>query len=112
MSDFMESEFVQEGLDNIQRLQHEIYADIMEYDDFDYEDKMNHLNKMSELVNAQEIMYARMSLSDDPSAVERKEAIQNFVDLMGFGHGTDVRAVFTELHQYIDEMKKELDARS
>tara|TARA_A100001201_G_scaffold143321_1_gene144482 strand:+ start:2324 stop:2485 length:162 start_codon:yes stop_codon:yes gene_type:complete len=53
MSDFMESEFVQEGLDNIQRLQHEIYADIMEYDDFDYEDKMNHLNKMSELVNAQ-----------------------------------------------------------
>ena len=112
MSDFMESEFVQEGLDKIERLQHEIYADILKYDDFDREDKMNHLNKMSELVETQEVMYARMSLSDDPEAIEKKESLQKLVHAMGFGYGADVRAVFTELRASIRELKKELDDRS
>jgi hypothetical protein len=109
MSDFMESEFVQEGLDKIQRLQEEIFADMMRYDNFDADDKLQHLEKLGELVDAQSSMYMRMSLSDDPAAIERKEAIQEFCKLMGFAHGSDVQSVFSEMRETIQEMKESLD---
>ena len=109
MSDFLKSEFVQEGLDKIERLQHEIYADILHYDDFDDEEKLDHLDKLEELVEAQASMYMRMSLSDDPFAVERKEAIQEFCQLMGFTGGSDVSSVFADMRETIQEMKDSLD---
>lgn len=108
MSDFMNSEFVREGLDNIERLQSEVFDGAFNYSDFDYDDKREHLERMAELIEAQKIMYTRMSLSDDPAAIERREQIEQFVKVMGF-EGTDVHVVFSEMHRYLEQAKKELD---
>tara|TARA_B100001094_G_scaffold311965_1_gene348148 strand:+ start:9789 stop:10118 length:330 start_codon:yes stop_codon:yes gene_type:complete len=108
MSDFMNSEFVREGLDNIERLQSEVFDGVFDYSGFDYDDKREHLEKMEELIEAQKIMYTRMSLSDDPAAIERREQIEQFVKVMGF-EGTDVHVVFSEMHRYLEQAKKELD---
>jgi hypothetical protein len=108
MSDFMNSEIVQDSLDNIERLQSEVFSGVFNYTDFDDDDKREHIEKMEELIEAQKLMYTRMSLSDDPAAIERREQIEKFVAVMGF-EGTDVYAVFSEMHRYLEQAKKELD---
>jgi len=109
MSDFMNSEFVQQELDDIQRLQEEIYADFFYYDTLDNEDKIEHLDKLQQLLEKQSIVYTRMSLSDDPDAIERKEFIRDFMLMMGFDNAYDVNAVFAEMRETIKEMKNNLD---
>jgi len=109
MSDFMNSEFVRESLDNIERLQGEVFNDAFNYSEFNDDEKRDHLEKMAELIEAQKMMYVRMSLSDDPEAIERKKHIEEFVKLMGFGNGLDVRSVFSEMHEYLKRAKKDLD---
>ena len=110
MSDFMNSEFVQHEMDEVQRLQEEIFNDVWQYDNFDHEDKLNHLNKLEELLELQSILYTRMSLSDHPDAIERKEAIQEFIAMMGFENSYDVSAVFADMKNTIIKMREELDS--
>ncbi len=73
----MESEFVQAGLDKIERLQQEIFEEVMDYPNLDYDEKLEHLGKLEELIETQSLMYARMSLSDDPAAIERRKNSTN-----------------------------------
>ncbi|AXQ70450.1 hypothetical protein HOU04_gp051 [Synechococcus phage S-T4] len=106
----MDSDIIQKELDDINNLQEEIYNDIWHYDDLDYDGKLEHLDRVYELVEKQSIMYTRMSLSDDPFAIERKEAIQEFVEMMGFGRGSDVNAVFMDMKETLKEMMDDLDS--
>jgi|TARA_B100000085_G_C18217781_1_gene380448 hypothetical protein len=110
MSKFMESEFVQAGLDKIERLQQEIFEEVMDYPNLDYDEKLEHLGKLEELIETQSLMYARMSLSDDPAAIERRKNIQEFCEMMGFAGGNDVRSVFEEMKATVRGMKEDLDS--
>ena len=73
------------------------------------EDKLEHIDKMSLLLEKQRIMYTRLSLSDDPQAVEMKENLRKSVAIMGFPPDTDMNLLFNSMNKTIESLKQFLD---
>jgi hypothetical protein len=73
------------------------------------EDKLEHIEKMTLLLEKQRIMYTRLSLSDDPQAVEMKENLRKSVVLMGFSPDTDMNLLFNSMNKTIESLKEFLD---
>jgi hypothetical protein len=106
MSDFFDSEIIQEELREINKLQEDIYGSILTFGMMSNEDKLEHIEKLSNLLDKQRIMYTRLSLSDDPAAVEMKENLRKSVSLMGFPPDTDMQVLFTSMTKTIESLKK------
>ncbi len=109
MSEFFESEIVQEELNEIHRMQEEIYGQIMDLPSLDHEERMEHIENLCELLEKQRIMYARISLSDDPAALDLKKQLQQSVQMLGFPAGTDVNLLFDSMKQTIENLKQQVD---
>ena len=109
MSNFFDSDIVREELQEINQLQMEIYRNAMKFGTFSREDKVNHIEKLTELLDRQKVMYTRISLSDDPEAIDLKNHLQKSVELMGFPEGTDMLLLFSGMSNTIENMKSQLD---
>ena len=109
MSEFFESEIVQEELEEIADLQHQIYSDLSKFYNLDSEEKKEHIEKLSELLEKQRLMYTRLSLSDDPKAIELKQQLQQSVQMLGFPAGTDIQVLFAGMTQTIESLKQNVD---
>ena len=66
MSEFFDSDIVKEGLEDIHALQAEIYGNAFKFGTMSREDKLEHIEKLTELLEKQRLMYTRISLSKDP----------------------------------------------
>ena len=75
MSDFFDSDIVREELQEINQLQMSIYRNAMKFGTFSREDKVDHIEKLTELLERQKVMYTRISLSDDPEALDLKNCL-------------------------------------
>jgi hypothetical protein len=64
---------------------------------------------MTLLLEKQQIMYTRLSLSDDPQAVEMKENLRKSVALMGFPPDTDMTLLFNSMTKTIESLKQFID---
>ena len=109
MGKFFESEIVREQLEAISKLQQEIYGNTMSFPTMPRADKLEHVDKLTELLDKQEIMYARLSLSDDPQALTMKKHLEKSVELMGFPSGTDVSILFDGMAKTIEKLKRSTD---
>ena len=109
MSDFFKSDIIQEELEEINNLQEQIYGSILTFGVMDNETKKEHVEKLQTLLEKQRIMYTRLSLSDDPEAVEMKENLRKSVALMGFPPDTDMQVLFDSMNETIESLKKYLD---
>ena len=109
MSEFFESNIIQEELKEINKLQEEIYGSILRFGMMDRNTKLNHIEKLQTLLEKQRIMYTRLSLSDDPEAVEMKENLRKSVALMGFPPETDMQTLFDSMRETIESLKQYLD---
>ena len=109
MSRFFDSEIIQDELKEINKLQEEIYGSILTFGAMDREDKLEHIEKLTTLLEKQRVMYTRLSLSDDPEALEMKENLRKSVALMGFPPETDIQVLFTSMNKTIESLKKYLD---
>ena len=109
MSDFFDSDIVREELQEINELQMSIYKNAMKFGTFSREDKVEHIEKLTELLERQKVMYTRISLSDDPEAIDLKNHLQKSVELMGFPEGTDMCLLFTSMSNTIETLKKSID---
>ena len=109
MSDFFKSDIIQDELTEINNLQEEIYGSILTFGGMDNETKMEHVEKLQTLLEKQRIMYTRLSLSDDPEAVEMKENLRKSVALMGFPPETDMQVLFDSMRETIESLKQYLD---
>ena len=109
MSDFFDSEIVREELQEINQLQMSIYRNAMKFGTFSREDKVDHIEKLTELLERQRVMYTRISLSDDKEAIDLKNHLQKSVELMGFPEGTDMLLLFSGMSNTIENMKSQLD---
>ena len=109
MSDFFDSDIVRDELQEINQLQMSIYRNAMKFGTFSREDKVEHIEKLTELLERQKIMYTRISLSDDTEAIDLKNHLQKSVELMGFPEGTDMLLLFSGMSNTIDNMKSQLD---
>jgi hypothetical protein len=106
---FFESELVQEEMKKISELQEKIYQKVFSFASMDDQDKFEHIEMLEELLKTQQILYARMSLSDDPNAKDMKENIMNSAVQLGFPPDVDLTYVFSNMTNIIDNMKKSLD---
>jgi predicted RNA binding protein with dsRBD fold (UPF0201 family) len=109
MSEFFKSDIIQEELEEINRLQEEIYGSILTFGVMDRETKLSHVEKLQTLLEKQRVMYTRLSLSDDPQAVEMKENLRKSVALMGFPPETDMQVLFNSMNQTIESLKQFID---
>ena len=109
MSDFFDSNIVQKELQEINELQMSIYKNAMKFGTFSREDKVDHIEKLTELLEKQRVMYTRISLSKDPEAIDLKKHLQKSVELLGFPEGTDMMLLFSGMSNTIDNLKKSID---
>ena len=109
MSDFFDSDIVREELQEINELQMSIYKNAMKFGTFSREDKVDHIEKLTELLEKQRLMYTRISLSKDPAAIVLKEHLEQSVQLLGFPEGTDMSLLFSGMSTTIDNLKTQLD---
>ena len=72
-------------------------------------DKTEHINLLSELVEKQKVMYARLSLSDDPDAEIMKQEMSKSADMMGLPRGVDMSIIFNQMSEMIELMRKQFD---
>jgi hypothetical protein len=109
MSSFFDSDIIREELQEINKLQEEIYGSILTFAIMTRESKLEHIEKLSLLLEKQRVMYTRLSLSDDPTAVEMKENLRKSVALMGFSPETDINLLFNSMNKTIESLKQYLD---
>ena len=84
MGEFFESEIIQEELSEINRMQEKIYGSLLAFGSMTRDQKIEHIDMLTSLLDKQKIMYTRLSLSDDPKAIEMKENLRKSVVMMGF----------------------------
>ena len=93
----------------ISELQEEVYANVMKFHYMNDEDKIYHIELLSKLIDKQKVLYARLSLSDDPGAKQMKEDIHKSATIMGLPPNIDMNIVFGQMSQMVDVMKKQID---
>ena len=106
MSEFFDSEIIQEELKEINNLQEEIYGSLFNFSAMSNEEKLKNVEILSNLLEKQKVMYTRLSLSDDPKAVEMKENLRKSVAMMGFPPETDMTMLFSSMNATIEALKK------
>ena len=75
----------------------------------DANEKLEHINLLSELLEKQQILYTRLTLSDDPDALRLKEQMIESAKILGFGPNPDVNVVFKSMQKTIDSLRKRAD---
>ena len=110
MSEFFDSEQVKDALEDIQGLQAEVYSNAFKFGTMNRDDKIDHIEKLSDLLEKQKLMYTRISLSKDPEAVDLKEHLEKSVQLLGFPEGTDMTLLFSGMSNTIENLKEQLDS--
>ncbi|MEK9912577.1 MAG: DUF1825 family protein [Flavobacteriaceae bacterium] len=94
----------------ISELQEEIYKSVFAFASMSKTEKVNHIDKLQELLEVQKVLYMRLSLSDDPEAVKMKEQIMDSALMMGLPKGTDMNTLFANMTKMISLMRDQLDA--
>ena len=109
MSNFFDSEIIQEELKEINALQEEIYGSLLAFSSMDRDARIDKVDKLAMLLEKQRVMYTRLSLSDDPKAVEMKENLRKSVAMMGFPPETDLNLLFDSMNKTIESLKDYID---
>jgi|TARA_R110000868_G_scaffold38431_3_gene134499 hypothetical protein len=106
---FFSSNFVQEEMKAITELQDRIYGKVFSFSTMNNDDKLEHVELLEELLNKQKILYARMTLSDDPEAKVMKDNILSSAQQLGFPPDVDLNYVFSNMTNIIEKMKKTIN---
>jgi hypothetical protein len=105
MSDFFDSEIIQEELSEINEMQEKIYESFISFGNMSREQKLEHVEILTNLLEKQQVMYTRLSLSDDPKAIKMKDNLRKSVSSMGFPPETDMLTLFSSMNATIKSLK-------
>ena len=103
---FFDSEIVRSEMVEIHELQEDVYENFMRFPYMNAADRSHHIDQLSKLLEKQKIVYARLSLSDDPDAKEMKEKIMESAKSMGLPTNVDVAKLFDQMTEVITMMKQ------
>ena len=106
---FFSSEVVRAEMTEIAELQEQIYGNIFKFPKMSKEEKLEHVEVLETLLDKQKILYTRMSLSDDPEAVQMKERIIESASMMGLPSGVDMNIIFNNMSKMLEVMKEQID---
>ena len=112
MSEFFKSEVVRAEMTEISELQEEVYSNVFEFPRMSAEDQRYHVDLLERLLYKQQILYTRLSLSDDPQAKKMKEEICKGAIAMGLPPNVDMQIIFNNMTQAIGMMKQQIDRTS
>ena len=108
MSAFFQSEIVRESIKEMEELQQKIIQDTFKAPLMSKEEKKEHVELMRTFLEKQKNLYFRLSLSDDPEALEMKERIQDAAKFLGFD-GNTVNELFAEMENSLERLDKIAD---
>lgn len=106
---FFNSDIVRAEMTEISMLQEDIYRNVFTFPTMNLEEKKFHIALLEKLLNKQQVLYTRLSLSDDPEAVEMKERIIESAQMMGMPPNVDMNVIFSNMARLIEMMKEQLD---
>jgi hypothetical protein len=109
MSKFFDSEIVRESMSELEKLQQKIMNELLYLPFFDKDKRREHLDTMREFLEKQRNLVFRISLSDDPEAVEMKEKIIESAKMFGFKETQSIDSFFQQMGESIDNLEKSLD---
>jgi hypothetical protein len=104
---FFDSEIVQKEMDDINSLQRKIGKELFVFPTMTKEEKYEHMQLLSDLLEKQQLLYTRLSLSDDPKAIEMKKQIVDSSRMLGFGNA-DVNSIFKSMKMTIENLKNKV----
>ena len=106
---FFQSDVVRAEMAEIHELQEEIYRNVFKFPTMKREDQKYHVDILERLLEKQKVMYARLSLSDDPEAQEMKKRIVESASMMGLPSNLDMSSLFNNMSQAVEMMKQQID---
>ena len=106
---FFESDVVRAEMTEISELQEDVYRNIFNFSSMNTEEQLFHVALLERLIEKQKVLYARLSLSDDPEAKKMKDKIIESATMMGLPQGTDMSTVFNNMSKMLQLMKKQID---
>jgi len=109
MSRFFDSEVVRESIKELDEIQKELFEQVMNLSFYDKSGKKEHLDLMKQFLEKQKLFIFRLSLSNDPEAVELKQRILDSAQLFGLGKNGTVDEFFKILESQIEYLEKTLD---
>lgn len=108
MSGFFQSEIVREAIKEMEELQQQIIKDTFKAPIMSKDEKKEHVELMRTFLEKQKNLYFRLSLSDDPEALEMKERIEEAAKFLGFD-GNNVNELFSEMEKTLTRLDKIAD---
>jgi hypothetical protein len=108
VSGFFQSEIVRESIKEMEELQQKIMEDTFKAPMMSKEEKRDHVELMRTFLEKQKNLYFRLSLSDDPEALEMKQRIRDAAEFLGFD-GNNVNDLFSEMENTLDRLDKIAD---
>ena len=106
---FFQSPVVRAEMAEISELQEEVYSNIFKFPSMKKEDQLYHVELLTRLIEKQQILYARLSLSDDPDALKMKEQIIESASMMGIPNSVDMSKVFDQMSTMVETLKIQID---
>lgn len=107
---FFDSEVVRAELTEIQELQEKVYTDVFTFATMSDDEKSKHIDFLEDLLDKQRIMYTRLSLSDDPEALEMKQQILESAKLMGLPSTVSMDLIFSNMQKIIVTMRNQISS--
>lgn len=106
---FFKSEVVRAEMTEISELQEDIYKNVFKFATMTKEEKIEHVEILERLLDKQKVLYTRLSLSDDPEAMEMKERIMQSATMMGLPPNVDMNIIFNNMSRMLEVMKEQID---
>ena len=106
---FFQSPVVRAEMAEISELQEEVYSNVFKFPSMKKEDQLYHVELLTRLIEKQQILYARVSLSDDPDALKMKENIIESASMMGIPNSVDMSKVFDQMSTMVETLRIQID---
>ena len=106
---FFQSPVVRAEMAEISELQEEVYSNVFKFPSMTKEDQLYHVEILTRLIEKQKILYARVSLSDDPEAQKMKDNIIESASMMGIPNSVDMSKVFEQMSTMVQTLKTHID---
>ena len=106
---FFDSDVVRAEMTEISELQEDVYRNVFKFPSMSNEEKKFHVAMLERLLEKQKVLYARLSLSDDPEAKQMKERIVDSAQMMGLPPNVDMQTIFTNMSKMLEVMKEKID---
>jgi len=106
---FFQSAVVRAEMAEISELQQEVYSNIFKFPSMKKEDQLYHVEILERLLEKQKVLYARLSLSDDPDAKKMKENILESALMMGVPSNVDMGSIFNQMSDMVGVLKNQID---